>query len=118
MIEEYTYGCFKVDGKEFLGDLMIKNNVAHYWQNLNDRKLRVSHISDLLKENPEVFVIGTGAGGLLEVGKEIDESIMDWKLNSKKKPISHIVKNVEAIKIINDAMERGMNVSAVLAGGC
>ena len=26
MIDDYKYGCFWVDGKEYLGDLMIKNN--------------------------------------------------------------------------------------------
>ncbi len=118
MIEEYKYGCFKADGKEFLGDLKIKNNKAHYWQDLEDRELKTLHINDLLKEKPDVFVIGTGAGGLLRIGENINEYLNSWVLNSGRKSSYHIKKNSEAIKIINSAIERGQRVCAVLAGGC
>jgi len=118
MIEEYTYGCFKADGREFLGDLKIKNNKAHYWQDLKDWKLTVKHINDLLMENPDVFVIGTGAGGLLRVDESIQEHLRSWKINSSKRPVYHIVKNIEAIKIINSAIESKKQVCAVLAGSC
>lgn len=121
MIDEYKYGCFHADGKEFLGDLKIVNNKARYWQDLEDRKLRFEHIKELLNENPDVFVIGTGAGGLLEVGTEIADSLQSWVINrtdpSKRKSY-HIKKNTEAIKIINQAIASEKKVCAVLAGSC
>ncbi|MDP3917236.1 MAG: MTH938/NDUFAF3 family protein [Nanoarchaeota archaeon] len=118
MINEYTYGCFKADGKEFLGDIMIKNNKVHYWQDLTGWDLNVKHINNLLMERPDVFVIGTGAGGLLRVGDDIKEHLQSWKMNSTNRPVYHIVKNTEAIKIINSSMENGKRVCAVLAGSC
>jgi len=118
MIDEYTYGCFKADGKEFLGDLRIKNNVAHYWEGLEGRKLKIEHINELLKEKPDVFVIGTGAGAMLEVDEEIRKFLISWKINSPNRPIAHVVKNVEAVKLINSAIMEGKRVCAVLPGGC
>ncbi len=118
MIDEYTYGCFKVQGKQFLGDLKIQSNRPRYWQDLEDNHLKISHISGLLNENPDVFVIGTGAGGLLKVGPEVEEYILNWKLNTGMNPITKTVKNVEAIKIINDAIKNGKIVCAVLPSGC
>jgi len=118
MIDDYKYGCFWADGKEFLGDLKIKNNKAHYWQDLEDRKLKVEHFSSLLNEDCDVFVIGTGAGGMLEVGKEINETLTRWVINRQKKPFFYIKKNTEAIKIINDSIKNGKNVCAVLPAGC
>ncbi len=118
MIEGYKYGCFIADGKEFLGDLKIKNNKAHYWQTLEDRKLKFLHIQDLLNENPDVFVIGTGAGGLLQVDESIIDSLQSWVVNRGGKKTYYVKKNTEAIKIINDAIKNNKNVCAVLAGGC
>jgi len=121
MIDDYKYGCFRADGKEFLGDLKIVNNKAKYWQDLEDRKLRFTHIKELLNENPDVFVIGTGAGGLLEVGNEISDALQNWaisKTSAANRKIYHIKKNTEAIKIINQSIASGKKVCAVLAGGC
>lgn len=118
MIDEYTYGCFVVDGKQFLGDLKIQNNRARYWQDLEDRDLKIAHISDLLNENPDVFVIGTGAGGLLNVSQEVEDHILSWKLNTGLNPTTHTVKNTQAIEIINNALSNGKKVCAVLPSGC
>ena len=118
MIDEYTYGCFVVEGKQFLGDLKIQGNRARYWQDLEDRDLKVAHISELLKENPDVFVIGTGAGGLLRVSQEVQDYVLSWKLNTGMNPITHTVKNTEAIGIINNAVKTGKKVCAVLPSGC
>jgi len=118
MIESYKYGCFHADGKEFLGDLKIKNNKAHYWQELEDRKLRISHIKELIKEDPDFFVIGTGAGGLLQVGQDINEFLQNWTMQRRQGQKYFIKKNTEAIKIINDAITNNKKVCALLAGGC
>ena len=118
MIEEYTYGCFRADGKEFLGDLMIRNGRAHYWQTLEGRKLEFKDVNKLLEEEPEVLVIGTGAGGLLKVGEEIRKYVMDWSVGNRKKIFLYVEKNTEAIKKINEAIEQGKKVCGVLAGGC
>ncbi len=118
MIDEYTYGCFVVQGKQFLGDLKIQNNKPHYWQELTDRKLRTDHINSLLLENPDVFIIGTGAGGLLDVDEIVRNHLQLWVLNSRQKPQYHILKNIDAIKLVNKSIEQGQNVCAVLAGGC
>jgi hypothetical protein len=118
MIEDYKYGCFWVDGKEYLGDLMIKNNKPRYWQDLETRELKVDHISNLLSEEPEVFVIGTGAGGLLKVGEHVMDYFNRWKMSNNRRTFIYVEKNTEAIKIINDAMKNGKKVCALLAGGC
>jgi hypothetical protein len=118
MIEEYTYGCFRADGKEFLGDLMIRNCEPHYWQTLEGRKLEIKDVDKLLEEEPEVFVIGTGAGGLLKVDEEIRKHVMSWSVGHNKKIFLYIEKNTDAIKRINEAMKQGKNVCALLAGGC
>ncbi len=118
MIDEYTYGCFKIQGKEFLSDVKIQSNRPRYWQDLGGRELKISHISELLKENPDVFVIGTGAGGLLKIGQEVEEHILSWKLNTGMNPITFVGKNTDAIKVVNDSIRQGKVVCAVLPSGC
>jgi hypothetical protein len=118
MIDDYKYGCFWVDGKEYLGDLMIKNNKPKYWQDLEGREIKVKHISSLLSEEPEVFIIGTGAGGLLKVGDDVKDYFNRWKMANNRKTFCYIEKNTDAIKRINDAMKNGKMVCALLAGSC
>ena len=118
MIDEYTYGCFKINGREFLGDIKIKNNIPHYWQDMEDRKLKVRDVTELLEQKPDVFVVGTGAGGLLDVGDDVKDYIMSQKLNLNTEMFFAIKKNTDAIKLINDSIKEGKKVCAILAGGC
>ena len=97
---------------------MIRSNKAHYWQDLEGRELKVKHIASLLKEEPEVFVIGTGAGGLLKIKDEVQDYIMNWKMANNRILFFYTEKNIDAIKIINDAVKNGKKVCALLAAGC
>jgi len=114
MIEEYKIGRFVVDGKEFLGDLMIINNKPHYWQTRQRRKLRIEDIKELVEEKPEVFIIGTGAGGMLEIEEKVTEYINE-NINNVFLIVS---KNSDAIDSYNEAEKKGKKICGVFPSSC
>ena len=114
MIEEYKIGRFVVEGEEFLGDLKMKLGKPHYWQTRERRKLRIEDIKDLVEEQPDVFIIGTGAGGMLQVGEEITNYIY----NNSGKVFVIQEKNTEAIESYNKAEKQKKKVCAIFPSGC
>ncbi len=112
MIDDFKYGCFRVDGKEFLGDLMMIQDKAHFWQSRSGRELQMKELLDVLDSKPQIIVIGSGAGGLFKVPNNI---IQDMYV----KGIRVIVeKNTDAIKKYNELLESGKRICGLFPGSC
>ena len=79
-IQEFKIGSFFIDGKHFLGNVKISGNTIRYWDKPEDNFLYLYEISSMLKENPEVLVVGTGAAGLLKISDEVKNSILSKKI--------------------------------------
>jgi len=111
-IEEYKFGSFRIDGRQYLDDIKIINGKVRYWQTREGHILRKEEIQDLFEGNPDIIIIGTGASGFLQVSPEIKDEIM------RKGIILFVEKTELACKRFNDLVNKGKKVNAILHATC
>ena len=73
-IDSYQFGKIVVNGKKYSSDVLIfPDKVINNWRRKTGHELCPEDIAGVLKENPEVLVIGSGASGLMEVLPRVKE---------------------------------------------
>lgn len=70
-IEEYDFGHMKIDGKVYRSDIIIPDRIIPDWRRKEGHTLCLDDVKDVLEDNPEVLVIGTGYSGLMHVPADI-----------------------------------------------
>lgn len=111
-IEEYKFGSFRIDGKQYLDDIKIVSGRVKFWQTRERHILKIEEMKDLIESNPEAIIIGTGASGFLQVSPEIRDEIM-----RKRIPL-FVDKTESACKLFNDFIQKGKRVAAILHATC
>ena len=108
-IDQYRFGYFIVDGKEYDSDIRITHSVIEKW---DDHGLEWKDVEPATKSNPDIIIIGTGSSGVIQVSDDIKEKI-------KQLGIELIVeKTQEACRIFNELREKKEKVNAVLHSTC
>ena len=70
-IEHYSFGNITVDGESYTSDVIIyPDRVDSSWWRKEGHNLRVDDLKDIVKAQPNILVIGTGAYGVMRVPKE------------------------------------------------
>lgn len=102
MIDSYKFGQMVIDGKKYTKDLIIyPDKVKSSWWREKGHLLALDDIKDVLIENPEILIIGTGAMGLMKVTDEV-------KKYAKDKGIKLIVqKSKKAAQTFNQKQSEG-----------
>ncbi|MDI6810474.1 MAG: MTH938/NDUFAF3 family protein [archaeon] len=76
MIDAYDFGRIIVDGKAYTGDVIIfPDGVKANWWRKEGHALHREDIESVLKEKPEVLIVGTGKYGILKVSAQTREYI-------------------------------------------
>jgi len=76
MIEAYDFGRIVIDGKEYTSDVIIyPDHVDGNWWRKEGHRLQVVDIKKAIQEEPKILIIGTGASGLMEVSKDVEDYI-------------------------------------------
>lgn len=66
MIDNYSFGRIVVDGKEYTEDIIIyPDHVQDDWWRSKGHELGPEDVRAILKQKPEVLIIGTGRYGCL-----------------------------------------------------
>ncbi len=100
MIEKYSFGHIKIDGKEYTDDVIIKEDSVREWWRKESHNVDKDDIKEVLEEKPELVVIGTGDSERMEVPPETKKFI-------KEKGIRLIVEKTEkAVRTFNGAEEK------------
>lgn len=72
VIDSYQFGQISVDGRQYTSDVIIfPDRVEDNWWRKSGHQLCLEDIADVMAENPEVLIVGTGASGLVEVLPEV-----------------------------------------------
>ncbi len=97
-IESYSFGKMVYDGRTYTSDLIIfPDRVFDNWWRLAGHHLHMEDLQDVLKEKPDVLIIGTGKMGVMKVPKALIEEL-------KQKDIElYVEKTQEAVRIFNSA---------------
>lgn len=96
-IEYYSFGTITIDDKTFTSDLIIyPDKIDHSWWRKEGHLLQIDDLGEVLKENPEVIIIGTGYSGIMKVNKDLIDFL-------ESRGIEVIVeKTSQAVKIFNE----------------
>lgn len=74
MIDSYSFGRIIINGKQYTNDVIIfPNRVEDSWWRKEGHQLQVEDIAGILREKPEILVVGTGYAGLMKVLPETNE---------------------------------------------
>jgi len=117
-IDSCGWGNIVIDGQKFGQVVIVKEKVKER----DDKNLRklfgTTHqigeweIKELLSENPEIIIIGTGQAGVLRVDEETREKLERSKAEVK------ILLTQEAVSEFNRLVSRGKRVNALIHTTC
>ncbi len=76
IIDSYQFGLIVVSGKKYTSDVIIfPDRIKDNWWRKTGHQLCLKDIAEVITENPEVLVVGTGASGLMKVLPEVERGV-------------------------------------------
>ena len=74
-IDSYQFGLIVINGKNYTSDVIIfSDRVKDSWWRKTRHELCLKDIAEVMTENPEVLVVGTGESGLMQVLPEVEQA--------------------------------------------
>jgi len=94
-IDDYKFGVITINSKDYKEDVIITINgdIAKRKTELskNNHEFSKKEIADVLKQDPEVLVIGTGKSGVAEVKPEAEKLCKEKNVKLEAKPTSQAI---------------------------
>jgi hypothetical protein len=113
MTLRYQEGCVRRNGSLFCRDLkIIGEKIVRNWWRKEGHRVDVTDVTDILTASPEVFVVGTGYAGFMEVSNSLRSALKDLnvRLIAEKTP--------GAIKTFNQLHSEGKKVAGAFHLTC
>jgi hypothetical protein len=71
MIDAYDFGRIVIDGKTYTSDVILfPDRVEAEWWRREGHVLLIEDIESIIKEQPELLIVGTGKYGVMKVPRE------------------------------------------------
>jgi hypothetical protein len=103
-IEAYEFGRIVYGGKTYTSDLIIyPDRVDPSWWRLKGHLLQIEDLKDILKEEPGILIIGTGAMGVMKVPKELKKQLEEKNIEL------YVERTGKAVEVFNSA-DKSKNV--------
>jgi hypothetical protein len=97
-IEAYEFGRMVYGGKTYTSDLIIyPDRVDSSWWRLKGHLLQMEDLKDILKEEPGILIIGTGAVGIMKVPKELKKQLEEKNIEL------YVERTGKAVEVFNSA---------------
>ena len=75
-IDSYRFGLITINGKNYTSDVLVfPDRVKGDWGRVRGHQLCLEDIAEVIAENPELVVVGTGVSGLMKVLPEVEQSL-------------------------------------------
>lgn len=105
-IENYSFGQLVIDGQNYTSDLLIcGENIKSNWWRETGHNLCRDDLAWVLKQNPDLLIIGTGKSGVMNVSQNLQQEL--------KQDLELVVeKTGEAVKIFNQRQKTDLKVAA------
>lgn len=112
-ITHYSFGKIVVDGNEYTQDLIVfPNSIFPSWWRKQGHSLCMEDLAEVLKNNVNILVVGTGAYERMSVPTSLIEEL-------RQKGIETFVRNTEkAVDLFNQLMDEGKNVAGAFHLTC
>ena len=73
-IDSYRFGQIVISGRKYSSDVIIfPDRVQDAWHRSKSHQLSLKDIAEVIAENPDVLIVGTGAAGLVKVLPEVKQ---------------------------------------------
>ncbi len=80
MIEHYSFGEIKINGKKYTSDVLIVGGTVSNWWRKQGHVLNPEDLTLLISENPETLIVGTGAYGVMKIPEKTIKFIEDHNM--------------------------------------
>jgi hypothetical protein len=113
MTIRYEERCIRRNGSLFCQDLkIIGEKIVGNWWRKEGHRLDLADVTDILTASPEVFVVGMGYAGLMEVSNSLRSALKNHKVRliADKTP--------EAVKTFNQLHSKGRRVAGAFHLTC
>ena len=111
-IEHYSFGKIIINGKSYTSDVIIyPNRVSASWWRKEGHNLDIADLTDVIKEKPDVLVVGTGYSGAMKVPQETLTHLESKGITVK------VSRSSEAVELFN-TLQTDKNVIAALHLTC
>jgi len=71
-IDSYKFGRVVIDGKRYASDLIIlPGRIVENWRREEGHLLKPADLEEVVKEKPEVLIVGRGARGVMRISEEV-----------------------------------------------
>lgn len=113
MIDSYGFGRIVIDGRRYTNDVLIlPNQIMDNWWRKEGHRLQIADLKEVLEEEPEALIVGTGRWGLMKVPPETRNHV-------ESKGIELIAQSTEeACETYNHLKQSGKKVVAALHLSC
>ena len=75
MIEEYSFGKIKIDGKKYTHDMIISSDGIDSWWRRQSHWVDIGELGEIIDKKTKIVIFGTGYSGIMEVAKEAKEHL-------------------------------------------
>ena len=105
-IEDYSFGRMVIEGQSYSSDLLIcDDKIKANWWREEGHNLSLADLRWVLKQNPDVLIIGNGKSGVMTVPQDLQQQL--------KSEVDLIVeKTAQAVKTFNQQQENNLTVAA------
>jgi hypothetical protein len=111
-IDDYKFGEIIIDGKKFRHDVIIySDRVDADWWRKEGHKLAIEDLKEVLKDLPEILIIGTGANGVMKVPPDVKHQL-------ESKGIHVIIEKTDRTSMKYNELENEEKVVAALHLTC
>ncbi len=105
LIKHYDFGVMIVDGEKHTRDLIITpTRIIGNWWRKEGHRLYLDDLKDVLSEDFEYLVIGTGYYGYMKVEEEV------YRYMKKRGVKTYSAPTGEAVKKFNELVSKGYRV--------
>lgn len=73
MIERYSFGSIKIDGKSYSHDVIVSGKKVKSWWRNTSHEVTLNDVEPILEERPKSVIFGTGESGVCRVFQETIE---------------------------------------------
>ena len=98
-IEFYSFGKMIVDGSTYTNDLILyPETIQDSWRRREGHSLTVEDIPDVVKEKPDVLVVGTGASEMMHISEDTTQKLLEMGVEIVAAPTDRAIKYYNKLK--------------------
>lgn len=107
-IDHYSFGRIIVGGTTYNSDVIIfPDRVNSSWWRKEGHVLHVEDLADVVKEQPEVLIVGTGNAGVMNVPEKTLKYLQSQGIQVK------VHRTEEAVRLFNELQGKKKAIAAL-----